>query len=420
MRTIIKNIKGLVGVDESKREMVAGKDMAKLDVIEDAYLTIENETIVDYGKMSNLVIDDWNNLKVYDADDRFVLPTFVDSHTHIVWAGTREGEFVDRINGMTYEEIANNGGGILNSAKKLQETSEEELYQAAKSRIEEVMSLGTGAIEIKSGYGLTVEGELKMLRVIKKLKENLPLDIKSTFLGAHAFPPEFKDNHAGYIDRIINEMLPLVAKENLAEYIDAFCETGYFSVEETDRIMKAGREFGLIPKIHVNQFTTIGGVKAAVENDALSVDHLEEMNDEDFEVLKGSKTMPVVLPSCSFFLSIPYAPARKMIDSGLPVALATDYNPGSTPSGNMQLVVATACIKMKLTPEESINAATLNGAYALGLSDVCGSITVGKKASFFITKKIPSYSFIPYAFGSDHIDSVFINGALVRRGEVIE
>ena len=420
MKTIIKNIKGLVGIDNNNRQWVAGKQMDQLEVIENAYLAIEDDTIVDYGIMDDLAIDDWRDLKVYDADGRFVLPTFVDSHTHIVWAGNREGEFVDRIHGMTYEEIANRGGGILNSAKKLGKTSEEDLYQATKKRIEEVMRLGTGAIEIKSGYGLTVEAELKMLRVIKKLKENLPLTIKPTFLGAHAFPPEFKNDHAGYIKLIIDEMLPLVAKENLAEYLDVFCETGYFSVGETNQLMEAGHQYGLTPKIHVNQFTAIGGVKAAVEHNALSVDHLEEMNPEDFEILAGSKTMPVVLPSCSFFLSIPYAPARKMIDFGLPVAIATDYNPGSTPSGNMQLAVAIATIKMKLTPEEAINAATLNGAYALGLSETHGSISVGKQASFFITKEIPSYAFMPYSFGSDHIDTVFVNGEIVRRGEVIE
>ena len=420
MKTIIKNIKGLVGIDKSNRQWVAGKEMDQLEVIESAYLEIDNDKITGFGKMDELAIDDWRDLKVYDADGRFVLPTYVDSHTHIVWAGNREGEFVDRIHGMTYEEIANRGGGILNSAKKLQETSEEELYKAAKERIEDVMRLGTGAIEIKSGYGLTVDAELKMLRVIKNLKENLPITIKSTFLGAHAFPVEFKEDHQGYIDQIITEMLPLIDEDKLADHLDVFCEVGYFSVEETNKLMKAGKQYGLIPKIHVNQFNAIGGVKAAVEHNALSVDHLEEMNPEDFEVLAGGKTIPVVLPSCSFFLSIPYAPARKMIDSGLPVAIATDYNPGSTPSGNMQLAVAIATIKMKLTPEEAINAATINGAYALGLSETHGSISVGKQASFFITKVIPSYSFMPYSFGSDHIDTVFVNGEIVRSGEVIE
>ena len=420
MKTIIKNIKSLVGIDNTHRQWIAGDQMDQLNVIENAYLIIEDDKITDYGTMDELAIDDWRDLKVYDADGRFVLPTYVDSHTHIVWAGTREGEFVDRIHGMTYEEIANRGGGILNSAKKLQETSEDDLYQAAKERIDEVMRLGTGAIEIKSGYGLTVEAELKMLRVIKKLKEHMPLTIKSTFLGAHAFPVEFKDDHSGYIDQIINDMLPLVDEYKLADHLDVFCEVGFFSVEETNKLMEAGKQYGLIPKIHVNQFNAIGGVKAAVEQNALSVDHLEEMNPEDFEVLAGGKTMPVVLPSCSFFLSIPYAPARKMIDSGLPVAIATDYNPGSTPSGNMQLAVAIASIKMKLTPEEAINAATINGAYALGLSETHGSISVGKQASFFITKEIPSYSFMPYSFGSDHIDTVFVNGKIVRSGDVIE
>jgi len=420
LKTIIKNIKGLVGIDKDNRQWFAGDQMDQLEVIESAYLTIEDSIIVDYGKMDDLAIDNWLDLKVYDADGRFVLPTYVDSHTHIVWAGNREGEFVDRIHGMTYEEIANRGGGILNSARKLQETSEEDLYQAAKDRIEDVMRLGTGAIEIKSGYGLTVEAELKMLRVIKKLKENLPLTIKSTFLGAHAFPIEFKEDHKGYIDQIINDMLPMVDEFKLADYLDVFCETGYFSVEETKKLMEAGKQVGLIPKIHVNQFTAIGGIEAAVEYNALSVDHLEEMNPEDFDVLQESETMPVVLPSCSFFLSIPYAPARKMIDLGLPVAIATDYNPGSTPSGNMQLAVAIATIKMKLTPEEAINAATINGAYAMGLSETHGSISVGKQASFFITKEIPSFAFMPYSFGSDHIDTVFVNGEIVRSGDVIE
>jgi imidazolonepropionase len=308
----------------------------------------------------------------------------------------------------------------LNSALKLNSSSEEELFESAKARIIELMNLGTVALEIKSGYGLSVEGELKMLRVIKRLKETLPLEIKATFLGAHAFPLKYKEDQNTYIDLIINEMLPAVSKEGLADYIDAFLETGYFSVEQTNRIMEAGKKHGLIPKIHVNQFTAIGGVKAAVEQQALSVDHLEEMNAEDYEALKGSDTIPVALPGCSFFLSIPYTPAREIIDSGLALALASDYNPGSTPSGNMQFVVATACIKMKMTPEEAFNAATLNGAYAMGLSDRLGSISIGKLASFYITKKIDSYAYIPYAFGSDHVDTVFVKGEIVRSGEVID
>lgn len=420
MKILIKNIKAIVGGGEQTKKRLSGKEMKSLPLIDNAYLAVEDGKIVDYGPMDELSIDDWNALQIIDAEGRYVMPGFVDSHTHVVWAENREGEFVDRINGMSYEEIAKNGGGILNSALKLGQTSEEDLYTNAKERIEELMNLGTVAIEIKSGYGLSVEGELKMLRVIKRLKETLPLDIKATFLGAHAFPLEFKDNQDAYIDLIIDDMLPRVAEEGLAEYIDAFLETGYFSVDQTTRIMEAGKKHGLIAKIHVNQFTAIGGVKAAVDNDALSVDHLEEMNEEDFEVLKGSDVIAVALPACSFFLSIPYTPAREIIDRGLSLALASDYNPGSTPSGNMQFVVATACIKMRMTPEEAINAATLNGAYAMGLSDKLGSISIGKKASFFITKKIESYATIPYAFGSDHVDTVIINGEIVRAGEALK
>ncbi|MNX92269.1 Imidazolonepropionase [compost metagenome] len=330
-----------------------------------------------------------------------------------MYAGNRVQEFVDRINGLSYEEIANRGGGILNSAKKLNETSEDEIYDQSKARLEEVMLQGTGAVEIKSGYGLTVEGELKMLRVIKKLKENYPVAIKATFLGAHAFPTEFKENHSGYIDTLINEMLPKIAEEKLADYIDAFLETGYFSVEETERIMEAGKKYGLPAKIHVNQFTAINGIAACVKHGALSVDHLEIVTDEDIEVLKNSDTMPVALPSCSYFISIPYTPARKMIQAGLPLALATDFNPGTTPSGNMNFVVATACIKMKMTPEEAINAATINGAYAMGLSKTHGSITVGKHANLIITKPITSFYQLPYAFGTDLIDQVVIEGKLI-------
>jgi imidazolonepropionase len=315
---------------------------------------------------------------------------------------------------MSYEEIANRGGGILNSAKKLNETSEEEIYNQSKVRLEEVMRLGTGAVEIKSGYGLTVEGELKMLRVIKKLSENYPIKIKATFLGAHAFPTEYKENHSGYIDLIINEMLPKIAKENLADYIDAFCETGYFSVEETERILEAGKKYGLIAKIHVNQFNAINGIAACVKHNALSVDHLEVVTEEDIEILKKTETMPVALPSCSFFISIPYTPARIMIDAGLPLALATDFNPGTTPSGNMNFVVATACIKMKMTPEEAINAATINGAYAMGISNSYGSIALGKKANLIISKVVTSFYQLPYSFGSDLIDTVIVNGIRVE------
>jgi imidazolonepropionase len=318
------------------------------------------------------------------------------------------------MNGLSYEEIANRGGGILNSAKKLNETSEEEIYLQSKARLEEVMQQGTGAVEIKSGYGLTVEGELKMLRVIKKLSENYPIKIKATFLGAHAFPAEYKENHSGYIDLIINEMLPKIAKENLADYIDAFCETGYFSVEETERIMEAGKQYGLIAKIHVNQFNAINGIEACVKHKALSVDHLEVLTDEDIEALRNSDTMPVALPSCSYFISIPYTPARRMLNAGLPLALATDFNPGTTPSGNMNFVVATACIKMKMTPEEAINAATINGAYAMGISETHGSITIGKKANIFISKEVTSFYQLPYSFGTDLISNVIIEGKIIR------
>jgi imidazolonepropionase len=411
MTTLITNIKELLQVRDNSVLKVSGAEMAILPTIKNAFLLLENDLIADFGEMKKLPeikID-----KVIDATGKIVLPSWCDSHTHIVYAGNREQEFVDRINGLTYEEIANRGGGILNSAKKLNETTEEEIYNQSKVRLEEVMRLGTGAVEIKSGYGLTVEGELKMLRVIQQLAQNYPITIKATFLGAHAFPTTYKDNRRGYIDNIINEMLPEIAKNKLADYIDVFCETGYFSVEETEEIMLAGIQYGLKPKIHVNQFNSIGGIQAGIKHNALSVDHLEIMNPEDIEALINTETMPVALPSCSYFLSIPYTPARKMIAAGLPLALATDYNPGSTPSGNMNFVVATACIKMKMTPEEAINAATLNGAYAMGISKTHGSITKGKKANLIITKEIPSYYQLPYAFGSNLIDSVLLDGMIL-------
>jgi imidazolonepropionase len=412
MKILIINIKELIQVRENGILKVSGAEMNELPTIKNAYLLIENNIISNYGEMKNcpsISVD-----STIDATGKMVLPTWCDSHTHIVYAGNREQEFVDRINGMTYEEIANRGGGILNSAKKLNETSEEELYNQSKKRLEEVMKMGTGAVEIKSGYGLSVQGELKMLRVIQKLKANYPIEIKATFLGAHAFPSEFKENHQGYIDILINEMLPAIANENLGDFIDVFCESGYFSVSETEQIIEAGNKFGLVSKIHVNQFNAIGGVKAAVNNKALSVDHLEIMNQDDIEVLKNSDTMPVALPSCSYFLGIPYTPARTIIEAGLPLALATDFNPGSSPSGNMNFVVATACIKMKMTPEEAINAATINGAYAMDISKTHGSITVGKKANIIITKPINSIYELPYAFGSNLIDSVFIEGTIVK------
>ena len=410
MKILITNIKELLQIREMSVLKVSGTEMATLPSIKNAFLLINDNLISDFGLMENcpeIAVDER-----IDATDKIVLPAWCDSHTHLVFASNREQEFVDRINGLSYEEIANRGGGILNSAKKLQETSEDEIYNQSKIRLEEIMKLGTGAVEIKSGYGLSVESELKMLRVIKKLAQNYPITIKATFLGAHAFPTEFKNNHDAYIDLLINEMIPTIAKENLAEFIDVFCEVGYFSIEETERIIKAGKAFGLIPKIHVNQFNAIGGIALATKYDALSVDHLEIVTNEDIIALKNSETMPVALPSCSFFLSIPYTPAREIISAGLPLALATDYNPGSTPSGNMNLVVSTACIKMKMTPEEAINAATINGAFAMGISKTHGSITKGKIANLIITKPISSYYQLPYSFGSNLIESVIIEGKM--------
>lgn len=408
MATLFKNIKELIQVREEHITFVSGAEMKILPTIKDAFLVVENGLISGFGKMKDCPKDNFS--EIIDATGKMILPSWCDSHTHIVYAGNREGEFVDRINGSTYEEIAKNGGGILNSAKKLQNTSEDDLYNQSKVRLEEIIQLGTAAVEIKSGYGLTVDAELKMLRVIKRLKENYPIEIKATLLGAHAVPENYKGNKSGYLKMIIDELMPKVAQENLAEYVDIFCETGYFSVEDTEIILEAGKKHGLIPKIHVNQFTAIGGVQVGVKHNALSVDHLEEMRDEDIATLQNTSTMPVALPSCSYFLSIPYTPARKMIDAGLPLALATDYNPGSTPSGNMNFVVSTACIKMKMTPEEAINAATINGAYAMGLEKEVGTITKGKLANLIFTKPINSYGFIPYSFGNHQIESVYIKG----------
>ncbi|TXD47941.1 imidazolonepropionase [Polaribacter sp. IC073] len=412
MNVLFINIKELIQVRENSVDFLAGKEMNILPTIKNAFLLVENGLIADFGLMENCPK---TNVKTIDAKDRMILPSWCDSHTHLVYAGNREDEFVDRINGLSYAEIANNGGGILNSAKKLQQTSQEDLYNQSKVRLEEIIQLGTGAVEMKSGYGLTKDAELKMLRVIRKLKENYPVEIKATFLGAHAVPAEYKNNKSGYLQMLIEDILPTIQKENLADFIDIFCETGYFSVDDTNRILKAGKKHGLVGKIHVNQFTTIGGIEAGVKNSVLSVDHLEEMRTEDIEVLKNTKTMPVALPSCSYFLSIPFTPARKMIDAGLPLALATDYNPGSTPSGNMNFVVATACIKMKMTPEEAINAATINGAYAMNSLDKVGSITKGKIANLILTKKINSYNFIPYSFGNHQIDSVFLKGTEIKK-----
>jgi len=406
----IQNIKELVGISYSGILLKKGAEMNQLSTIKNAFVIIENGLIKSFGKMTDLTSIENDTFTVIDAKNKLVFPSWCDSHTHLVFAAPRDEEFVDRINGLTYEEIALKGGGILNSAEKLQETSEDELYDSAMIRIHEIIKLGTGALEVKSGYGLTVEAELKMLRVIKRMKQNSPLTIKANFLGAHAIPKEYKNNRHKYIDLIINEMIPIIKSEGLAEYIDVFCETNYYTPEETDRILKAGIAIGLTPKIHVNQFTTIGGIQTGINNNALSVDHLEVLNKEDIKALKKSETMPTLLPSCSFFLGIPYAPAKELIENNLPIALASDYNPGSTPSGNMNFVVSLACIKMKLTPEQAINAATINSAYAMGVSDKLGSIEIGKKANLFITKEINSYAFLPYSFGSNLIETVILNG----------
>ena len=412
MKLLLINIKELLQVRENCPTKLSGGEMKVLPTLKNAWVFINHGVIEEYGTMDKM--GPHQGFKTLDCSGKIVLPAWCDSHTHIVYAGNREQEFVDRINGLSYQEIAEKGGGIVNSAKKLQETSEEDLYHQSAARLEEVMRLGTGAIEIKSGYGLITDAELKMLRVAKKLSEEYPITIKTTFLGAHAIPTEYKGDKDGYLDLLCNEMIPRVAREKLAEYVDIFCEEGYFSVADMERILSEGKKYNLIPKVHVNQFNSIGGIAAAVKHNALSVDHLEVLTDEDLEALKNSKTMPVALPSCSYFLSIPYTPGRKIIDAGLPLALATDYNPGSTPSGNMNFVVATACIKMRLTPEEAINAATINGAYAMGLSRTHGSITKGKTANLIITKPIPSYGYLPYAFGSNLIDTVIINGQEVK------
>ncbi len=411
MALLLTNIKELLQIREAGTDKVSGDEMAHLPSLKNAWLQIEDDLIAGFGPMS--LLPDIENAEILDLSGKTVLPGWCDSHTHLVYAGSREQEFVDRINGLSYEEIAARGGGILNSAARVKAISEQALYEESAQRLEEVMRLGTTAIEIKSGYGLDLEGELKILRVIKRLREKYPIAIKATFLGAHAFPQEYKNNPSEYVDLIINEILPEVCKENLADFIDVFCETGYFSVQQTQRILEAGQQYGLPAKIHVNQFTAIGGVAAAVNHNALSVDHLELLTDEDVYALQNSSTMPVALPSCSFFIGIPYTPARMLLDAGLPLALASDYNPGTTPSGNMNFVVALGCIQMKLTPEEAINAATLNAAYAMGISETHGSITIGKKANLIITKPISSYYQIPYSFGSTLIDSVLIEGRII-------
>jgi len=409
MDLLIRNIKGLVQVRDTSLDQVSGVQMSELPILEEAFLLIKNGIIADYGLMLDCV--ETENANSIDASGRFVLPCFIDSHTHLVFAESRESEFVDKIKGMSYEEIAKRGGGILNSARKLQSTSEDELFERTLQRAVEIMNHGVAAVEIKSGYGLTTNDELKMLRVAQRIGRETPLTVKTTFLGAHAIP---KDRiREDYIREVMEEMIPRVAEENLAEYCDVFCEEGFFTPEETEKIVEQGKKYGLKPKIHANQLHISGGVQVGVKTGALSVDHLESIGQEEIGILKGSSTMPTLLPGAAFFLNMSFPPARKMIEAGLPVSIATDYNPGSAPSGNMPFMLSLACIKMRMTPSEAINAATINAAYAMEVSDILGSITRGKDASVIITDEIPSIEFLPYAFGSDHIDKVIIKGEIV-------
>ena len=412
MTILITNIKRLVNVREES-ELLRRKDLAELPCVDNAYLIIEDGIIAQYGSMHNLKPQTPNLKQTIDASGQFILPCWCDSHTHLVFAASREEEFVDKLHGMSYAAIAAKGGGILNSAKRVNETDIDELYNLSLLRLQEVLKMGTGAIEIKSGYGLTVEGELKMLRVIKRLKENSPIPIRSTFLGAHTYPLAFREDHQGYIDLLVHEMLPVIAKEKLADYIDVFCESGFFSPAETEIICKAGLKYGLKPKIHANQLGLSGGVETGVRLNAVSVDHLETMDESAINTLANSDTIGTLLPTAAFFLQMPFQPARQLIDAGCAIALASDYNPGSSPSGNMNLVVAMACIGMKMLPEEAINAATINGAFAMELQNEIGSITIGKKANLIFTKAVPSLAYLPYSFGSDLIDKVMINGEIV-------
>jgi imidazolonepropionase len=408
-KILIKNIKGLVQAGENIPAVRKGSQMQELDVMEDAYLALEDSEVIGYGLMNDWEgIIDWRDVEIIDAEGCFVLPAFIDSHTHSVFAKTREEEFVDRIHGLSYEEIAAKGGGILNSARKLAALSEDELYEAAKIRVEKIIQSGTGALEIKSGYGLSLEGELKMLRVIKRLKENMPISVKATFLGAHAYPVAYKENKRGYIDLLIDEILPIIQKENLADYIDVFCERNYFSVDEMEEILKAGIAIGLKPKVHVNQFSILGGVKKAIELGAISVDHLEEIDEQDLEALKNSTSIPTLLPGCSHFLSIPYGDARRIISAGLPLALASDFNPGSSPNYHLMTILSLACVKQKITPEEAINALTINAAAAVELSDTHGKIALGRRSPILMTKEIPSLAYLAYAFGEDHVQRIFL------------
>ena len=411
MKTVIKNISKLVQTEVKDIKWKVGKEMNRLNTIDDAYIEIEDGLITDFGNMNEWKgISDWNQTTIIDAEDGMVFPTYCDSHTHLVYPESRENEFNDRINGLSYEEIAKNGGGILNSAKKMQEIDENKLFEDSYKRLRNLIHLGTGAIEIKSGYGLNLESELKILRVIRKLKDKSPITIKSTFLGAHAIPLKYKDNKELYLDTIINEMLPEINSQNLADYIDIFCEKGYFNTNDTIRILRAGNKYGLRGKTHVNQFNSIGGVKASIDNGALSVDHLETMREEDFSAFKDSDCIATLLPSCSFFLGIPYSPAQEFLTRNIPFNLASDYNPGSSPSGDMNFVASLGSIKLKMNAEQVINATTINGAYAMGLNNELGTITVGKKANLFITRPMPSYQYLHYSFSENMISKVIIEG----------
>ncbi|PJB59919.1 MAG: imidazolonepropionase [Bacteroidetes bacterium CG_4_9_14_3_um_filter_41_19] len=411
---LITNIKQLIQTEETPKLKVVGKQMAELPTIRDAWLFIDAGIIAGFGSMSsfdrNLLVEQTTDMFEIDAFGKMVFPSFVDSHTHLVYPASREIEYIDKIKGLSYEEIAARGGGILNTARRLKDISEEALLEASLARLKEITRYGTGAVEIKSGYGLDLEGELKMLRVIRKLKEMSPLTIKATFLGAHSIPLEYRGKQDQYVDLVINEMLPQVAEEQLADYVDVFCDTGFFTVRDTERILEAGLKYGLQGKIHANELDYSGGIQAGVKYGALSVDHLEYTGQKEIDALLHSETMPTVLPGAAFFLGMVYAPVRMMIDAGLPVALASDFNPGSAPSGNMQLILSMASILYKMLPEEAINATTINSAYAMGLSKELGSIAVGKKANVFITAEIPSYEFMPYAFGSNKVETVILNG----------
>ncbi|MBI5010200.1 MAG: imidazolonepropionase [Bacteroidia bacterium] len=416
-KILITNIKSLLQTENVSRLRVCGNEMSAVGKTDNAFLFIENGLISDFGHMNDLVHEkagygNGNTMKI-DASGKYVFPSFCDSHTHIVYAGSRENEFADKIKGLSYEEIAKRGGGILNSAKLLHETTEYELFCQSSARINEIIQQGTGAVEIKSGYGLNTEDELKMLRVIRRIKDTFPLEVKATFLGAHAIPEEYKKRRESYVDVVINEMIPVVASNELADYIDVFCDTGFFTVEDTERILMAGMKYGLIPKIHANELAISGGVQVGVKYNALSVDHLERTGEEEIVALAGTDTMPTLLPGSALFLGLPDPPVRRMIEAGLPVALASDYNPGSSPSGNMKLVMSLGCIRLKMLPEEVINAVTINSAYAMGISETHGSIARGKVANVFITKQIPSYTYFPYAFGSNLIDTVILRGKII-------